>query len=118
MAYPTPQPRPRTDWLDWGIELTALFWSALSLMGMVLLLAFLDGYPIFEWKHITLNTIISILSVSMKAGLLFAVAELIGQWKWISFSRDARHLIDFERIDHASRGPAGGFRLLGTVKGL
>lgn len=118
MAYQTSQLRPRAGWRDWRIELTALVWSALLLMGMVLMLAFFNGNPIFEWKHISLNTLISVFSVLMKASLLYAVAELIGQWKWISFSQDARHLIDFERIDHASRGPAGGIRLFSTVKGL
>lgn len=74
---------------------------------MVIVLAIFDDRLIFEWNGVTLNAIISVISVAMKSSLTFAVAELIGQWKWIIFSRDARPLMDFERIDMASRGPLG-----------
>lgn len=118
MAHEAAKPRSRTTLADWGFELTALVWSGLSLMGIVLLLVFLDGHVIFEWKHVSLNALISILTVSMKASLLFAVAELIGQWKWIWFSRDARPLIQFEQIDRASRGPAGSLWVLDSSMGM
>lgn len=78
----------------------------------MVLLAVFDGRSIFDWKSVTLNAVISVLSVSMKASLTFAVAELIGQWKWILFSRSARPLMDFERIDMASRGPLGCISVL------
>jgi hypothetical protein len=75
-----------------------------------------DGKSVFEWNGVTLNTIISILAVSMKAFLLFSVAECVGQWKWIVFSRTKRRLFDFELIDMASRGPLGALSLLWRKK--
>lgn len=79
---------------------------------MVGLLARFDGNPVVEWYSITLNAIISTLSAVMKALLLFSAAECIGQWKWILLRRSKRSLIDFERVDLASRGPLGCFDLV------
>lgn len=79
---------------------------------MVGLLAKFDSQPVFEWNSVTLNAVISTLSAVMKASLLFSAAECIGQWKWILLSRSKRSLIDFERVDLASRGPLGCFNLL------
>ncbi|KAJ5435916.1 hypothetical protein N7445_006801 [Penicillium cf. griseofulvum] len=106
------------NWGAWKLELWALVGSVLSFTIMVIVLAIFDGRPIFEWKSVTLNAIISVLSVAMKASLTFAVAELIGQWKWILFSRDERPLMDFERIDMATRGPWGSLRVLSRMRGL
>lgn len=99
------QTRDKTGWKAWKLELLGLFGSFLSFTAMVVLLAVFNGRPIFEWEGVTLNAIISTLSVSMKASFTFAIAELIGQSKWILLSRDAQPLFDFERIDMASRGP-------------
>lgn len=96
---------------SWGLEVSALA-GALGIAGaMVGLLARFNSQRVFEWNGITLNTIISILSVVMKALLLFSAAECIGQWKWILLHRSRTSLIDFERIDQASRGPLGCFNL-------
>lgn len=101
-----------SGWETWELELWALVGSLLSFTVMVAVLAIFDGRPIFDWKNVTLNAIISVLSVTMKAGLTFAIAESIGQWKWMLFSRGERPLMDFERIDMASRGPWGSLRVL------
>lgn len=106
------------NWGAWKFELWALVGSVLSFAIMVVVLAIFDGRPIFDWKSVTLNAIISVLSVAMKASLTSAVAELIGQWKWILFSRGERLLMDFERIDMASRGPWGSLRVLSRMRGL
>ena len=98
---------PTAGWSAWKFELWALICSAFSFSAMVVLLAIFNDQPTFDWESVTLNAIIATLTVAMKASLTFAVAELIGQWKWILFSRDARPLMDFERIDMASRGPLG-----------
>ncbi|RJE21872.1 hypothetical protein PHISCL_05790 [Aspergillus sclerotialis] len=84
---------------------------------MVTLLGVYDGHPIFNWHGVTLNALVSVLSVSMKAALSYATAECIGQWKWNLFSRGNRPLIDFERIDLASRGPLGSIRVICKTRG-
>ena len=99
-------------------ELLALTWSVLSFIAMVILLVIFDGRPVFTWNSVTLNAIIAVVSASMKASLTFAMAELVGQWKWILFSRDSRSLMDFERIDMASRGPLGSLSILFRMNGL
>ncbi|KAI9373777.1 hypothetical protein BJX61DRAFT_552009 [Aspergillus egyptiacus] len=94
------------------LELWALGGSGLAFAGMVALLRAFDDRPIFDWYGVTLNTLVSILSAAMKAALIYAVSECISQWKWILFSREERLLIDFERMDSASRGPLGGINVL------
>lgn len=98
------------------MELWGLAGAVTSFAVMVVLLAVFDGRPILDWNGVTLNAIVSVISVAIKATLTFALAELIGQWKWILFSRGARPLVDFERIDMASRGPLGSLRLLVRMK--
>lgn len=80
--------------------------------GTVALLSVFDDRPIFDWYGVTLNTLVSILSATMKAALIYAISECISQWKWILFAREERPLIDFERMDSASRGPLGALNVL------
>ncbi|ROV91664.1 hypothetical protein VMCG_09261 [Cytospora schulzeri] len=96
----------------WTWEATSVIGSALCLAVQISLLAAYDGKPVFTWHGVTLNTIVSVLSTAGKASLLFAVEELVSQWKWILFTDRARPLMDFERIDSASRGPLGSLQLL------
>lgn len=96
----------------WMTELTALVAAVASFAVLVVLLVVFDGRTIFQWQGITLNTIVSTLSVVMKALLMHSVAECVGQWKWILFHRSKRSLWDFERIDLASRGPLGSLYLI------
>ncbi|KAJ5420870.1 hypothetical protein N7465_003389 [Penicillium sp. CMV-2018d] len=106
------------DWGAWKFELLALVGSACSFLVMVVVLAVYNGRSMFDSKNVTLNAIISVLSVAMKASLTFAVAELIGQWKWILFHQNARPLMDFDRIDTASRGPLGSLQVIFRMRGL
>jgi hypothetical protein len=76
----------------------------------------LDGRPIFDTHLLTLNTVIAVLSTAAKANLLVVVANCVGQWKWILFAGSPRRLLDFERLDQASRGPLGGLKLLFNAK--
>ncbi|KAK1635553.1 hypothetical protein BDP81DRAFT_407202 [Colletotrichum phormii] len=84
---------------------------------MAVLLARFDGKPIFTWNGVTLNTVVSILSVTMKAAVAFVLSECLAQWKWILFTREDRPLIDFDRIDAATRGPLGSLRILSRTRG-
>ncbi|KAA8574483.1 hypothetical protein EYC84_005942 [Monilinia fructicola] len=66
----------------------------------------------FRWHGITLNTLVSILSTAVKVFVLYSISESTSQWKWLHFSEQKRFLIDFDKIDAASRGPWGSFILL------
>jgi hypothetical protein len=96
----------------WLPEILAVIFSAASLAAMAVLLAVTDGKAIFNWHNITLNTIVSI-----EVSVLRALSESISQWKWILFDGKMRPLIDFERIDRASRGSLGSLKVLGHCKG-
>ncbi|KAI9898035.1 hypothetical protein N3K66_006395 [Trichothecium roseum] len=96
---------------QWAFEIWSLVGVLATFAALCAMLAAFDGRAVFEWKSITLNTIVSTLAVVMKALLLFTTAECIGQWKWILFCGGQRTLMDFERIDLASRGPLGSFYL-------
>ena len=100
------------DLEPWAAELGALYGCFVSFLVMVALLAVYDGHPVFEWNSVTLNALISVFAVAMKAFLMLVVADCVGQWKWILFSQNGRKLMDFERIDRASRGMLGSFDIL------
>ncbi|KAL1635493.1 hypothetical protein SLS58_010189 [Diplodia intermedia] len=101
----------------WLPETLAIIFSATSLAALAVLLAVTDGKAIFNWHNVTLNTIVSILSTASKASVLLALSESISQWKWILFGDKMRPLMDFERIDWASRGPLGSLKVLWHCKG-
>jgi hypothetical protein len=71
-----------------------------------------------DWKGLTLNSFISVLSGFGRAALLVPAAEALGQLKWNWFSRKPRQMMDFELLDSASRGPWGSFVLLARTKGM
>jgi hypothetical protein len=100
----------------WLPELLACLGTIVSLVGIVALIAIYDNKPVFHWKGVTLNAAVSVLSTASKSLLMLAVEESISQWKWILFWRDRRLLIDFERVDEASRGPWGSFIALWRLK--
>ncbi|KAL1850779.1 hypothetical protein Daus18300_012787 [Diaporthe australafricana] len=88
------------------------------LVALAALLAAYDDRAVFDWKGVTLNAVVSVLSTASRASLLYAISELISQWKWIVFTSTRRPLIDFERIDAASRGPLGSLGLMWKCKAV
>lgn len=101
----------------WYGEVFLLMISVVALMAMVGLLKGYQGQSVFRWHGVTLNAAIAVISVLFKASLTSALATCLGQWKWIMLSRQEAPLLDFERIDNASRGPWGSIFLIprGTV---
>jgi hypothetical protein len=91
--------------LVWAAETAGTLASASLLFALAILLAVYDDKAVFDWKGITLNTVVSVLSTASKAALLYPISELISQWKWIVFTGTRRPLIGFQGIDAASRGP-------------
>jgi hypothetical protein len=75
-----------------------------------------QGRPLPEWPyHLTVNTLIAIYVVILKAALLLVTAQGIGQlkWRWFERERPLIHLADF---DDASRGVWGSLNLLWMLK--
>lgn len=98
----------------WTWEILSTLGSIVSLVTMIIVLAIYNGREIFSWYGVTLNAVISVLSTTSKALLLFALSEAVGQWKWVAFSKRPRPLIDLERATSASRGVLGSVRWLWT----
>jgi hypothetical protein len=74
--------------------------------------------PLTTWHFsIQPNSLISILTTVGKSAMLVAVAESIGQLKWLHFSGRPLTLDRFQQFDEASRGPWGSAVLLWGIKG-
>lgn len=99
----------RSAWLP---EISGIVASTLLLIALSAILAVYDNKAVFEWKGVTLNAVVSVISTASKASLLYSISQLISQWKWIIFTRTKRPLMDFERVDSASRGPMGSLELM------
>jgi hypothetical protein len=102
----------------WLWELLSCLLSLFSLIAIIIILKHYDGEPIQDApQSVTLNSLLAIFITLAKAGLMVPLAEALSQLKWVWFREAERPLIDFQTFDEASRGPIGGFRLLGMLKG-
>lgn len=59
----------------------AILGSALSMLAIGIRLMHYHEKPIFDWNGLTLNAIVSVLSVMSKAMLAYALSESLGQAK-------------------------------------
>ncbi|RSL72014.1 hypothetical protein CEP53_001302 [Fusarium sp. AF-6] len=99
--------------LDWNLELFALISSTVSLSALIILLANQHGKALSTWTvPLSLNTVVSILSVIIKTPLAFTVGTCLGQGKWAWFSKRQGPLSAFVAIEEAGRGPLGSIILM------
>lgn len=97
----------------WKFEIISLLLSIYALVAIIVLLAVEDGSPSESWQfYFSLNTIISVLGTISRSSLASAVGSCLAQEKWNWFRRRQDHLYMFDRIDNASRGSLGSFKLL------
>ncbi|KAK6083870.1 hypothetical protein SCUP515_01566 [Seiridium cupressi] len=108
--------QPRAPVSSLAMEIGALTLALTCLVGLVLLLRQYDQKPPPEWAlgpwGVTLNAVISVISLVFRASLLGAVAQCIGQFCWVWFSTQSRPLNDISYYDGASRGALRSLRLL------
>jgi hypothetical protein len=123
MREPTPtmakaqRPAKQSVWDGdgWCFEVLSLIAAAGFLGAMVGLIVRYDGQNASDWPYaVTLNAFVAVLSLAAKACVMFAVCASLSQWKWILYAGRGHVLIDFERIDSASRGPLGSAAILVT----
>jgi hypothetical protein len=97
----------------WLFEILALMFSTACLLTISILLVVYHGQSIQSFPQgITLNAIVSVLSTTFKAALIYPVSTALGQAKWNWYADQERLLRDFQRIEEASRGPLGATRIL------
>ena len=104
----------KTEGLHWWFEVISLFVCIAAFGGAICVLAIYQGEPISRWKSatISLNTVLSVLATISRASLAFVVGACIAQGKWNWFGKYGDQLIHFDRLDDASKGLYGSFRLL------
>ncbi|KAF4467831.1 zinc-binding oxidoreductase [Fusarium albosuccineum] len=101
----------------WNLEVVALITSAAALVSLLILLVRQDGQPLSKWTMpLSLNTIVSLLSVMIKTPLAFVVGNCIAQGKWTWFSKRQGPLAAFVAIEEAGRGPLGSLQLMFKLK--
>lgn len=103
------------DWWMW--ELFGIFGSAATLIAIVVILAKHNRAQQPEWKHASLNSLVSGLSTLAKVFTLFPTTRALGQMKWIWFASENRKLSDLAIFDAASRGATGSVELLWSLRG-
>ena len=96
----------------WFKEVLAWLVSACFTIGLVYTLRRFQGHSIPSYPyHITLNTIIALLSTMARLFMMKPLVEALSQLKWLWFVRK-RQLTHFTAFDEASRGPWGSFKLM------
>ncbi|KAK5449383.1 hypothetical protein LTS15_008927 [Exophiala xenobiotica] len=88
----------------WWLEMVCCAIFVGAFLAIVATIYSYQGRPLPEWPyHLTVNTLIAIYVVILKAALLLVTAQGIGQLKrrWFERKRPLIHLADF---DDASRG--------------
>ncbi|KAL1650425.1 hypothetical protein SLS58_001243 [Diplodia intermedia] len=96
----------------WLTEILAYIVSLIALAAIVITLATHDGRPLPDWPfRVSINALISVFAVILKATMMIPVAEAVSQLKW-SWYKEARPLHDIARFDHASRGLWGSLKFI------
>ncbi|ROW05791.1 hypothetical protein VMCG_05221 [Cytospora schulzeri] len=96
-------------------EILSLLLATASLIALVVLLKEYENnssplWSIGNWG-VTLNAVVSIISIIFRGTLLMPVARAISQFSWIWFTQP-KPLRDLATYDAASRGTIGSIRLL------
>jgi len=133
--YPPPPPPPKFDpgysnldldekrkeypsiFSIWWQEAGACF-LVLAMMAAVVGTTFPHhDKPLPQWPYnLSINTLVAIYFIILKAAMLFVLSEALGQLKWNWFS-EARPLSHLATYDDAARGPWGAFTFVWQLRG-
>lgn len=96
----------------WPLEILAILAAIGLLMAVIIVLSKFHDREITEWSFfINLSTFVTILATLLRISILYAVAEIISQLKWIWFTQYTRPVIHLHDFDQASRGFLGSLFL-------
>jgi hypothetical protein len=123
----TPNGRKTNSWL---LEISCIFFSALSIVGMSILLWHYDAMPSPSWsfafhrslngksRHVTFNSILDLFSTASRIALALPLTKALGQLAWVWFTKHTRQLADFAVFDQAAKqSPIGSAKLIWRLKG-
>ena len=113
-----PKSCARHEFLEtWWLEVSCCVLFVSALVAIVVTIYPYEGRPLPRWPYrLSINTLISIYVVVLKAAMLLVATEGLSQLKWRWFDRN-RPLNDLLRYDDASRGPWGALMLVGWLRG-
>jgi Protein of unknown function (DUF3176) len=101
----------------WWLELLCCVLFVGALVAVIVTIRPYEGRPLPQWPyHLTINTLISVYIVILKAAMLLVAAEGLSQLKWTWFGQ-YRPLKDLKSFDDASRGPWGSLTLMWRLRG-
>jgi hypothetical protein len=101
----------------WRVESLSLFISAVFTIALAWVLWFYNGKEQPQPRYgVTLNGLVAIFSIIIKATLLFPITNALAQLKFNWFRNKPTTLLDFEVLDAASRGPWGSVEFLAHTK--
>ncbi|KAF8860794.1 hypothetical protein BDZ45DRAFT_298933 [Acephala macrosclerotiorum] len=101
----------------WKVEVACCFLGIVSLVAIAATLVPFENQPLPQLPYdISLNSLISLYVILLKAAMFVILCQGLGQLKWTWFG-NTRPLRDLERFDEASRGPVGAFKLIWAIRG-
>ena len=101
----------------WWLELLCCVLFIGALVAVVLTVRPYEGRPLPQWPYrLSINSLISVYIVILKAAVLLVAAEGLSQlkWRWFDHGRPLKDLLSY---DDASRGPWGSLTLLWRLRG-
>ncbi|KAK0619156.1 hypothetical protein B0T14DRAFT_495975 [Immersiella caudata] len=100
----------------WPLEIAGIGGALIMMAVTIFLLWFFHGKDYYDsWGRYTsigFTTVIATLATATRSCMLFGVAEIIGQLKWVWFTRRTRPLYHLYQFDEASRGIIGSLEIL------
>lgn len=98
---------------EWYWEVLTWSFGTAAFAAIVILLIVFGNHPQERWRlrQIPITVIVAALAQTVMATLTVSVSSCIGQLKWDWLGR-SRSLVDVQRFDDSSRGPAGSSLLL------
>ena len=108
----------RFDFLRiWWLELLCCVLFVGALAAVIVTIYPYEGRPLPQWPYrLSINSLISVYTVILKAAMLLVAAEGLSQLKWTWYGR-SRPLKDLLSFDDASRGPWGSLNLIWRLRG-
>jgi Protein of unknown function (DUF3176) len=101
----------------WWLEFLCCVLFVGALAAVVITIYPYEGRPLPQWPYrLTINSLISVYMVILKAAMLLVAAEGLSQLKWTWFGKH-HPLRDLLSFDNASRGPWGSLTLMWRLRG-
>ena len=116
-GIPRPEQAERARFgLTWRYEIASCMLLVGAFCAIVATLSPFENKRLPRWKYgLSLNTLVAIYVVILKASMLLVASQCLSHLKWLWF-RDDRALLDLETYDEASRGPWGSLKLLWNLR--